>query len=78
MENEIFLVKISDLMNAKLTQVIQSRRQISAAFSGWQTRFNKYANDEHCHFNLNQEFLARFSLEVNKAMTAPFTVKRNR
>lgn len=57
-------------MNAKLTEVSQSLRQISTTFNDWQTRFNKYAEDEHCHFNLNQEFLAPLLFEVNKAMTA--------
>ena len=52
----IYLVGTSDLMKAKLTQVIHSGRQMYAAFNGWQTRFNKYANDEHCHLNLNQDF----------------------
>ena len=40
------------------------------AFKDWETRYNKYISNEFCHFNLNQEFLSLYSLEVNKAFGA--------
>ena len=33
-------------------------------------RYNTYLKQEYCHFNLNQEFLSLYSMEVNKALSA--------
>lgn len=46
-------VKTMDLLNANLNQVLQSLCVMAGTFNGWKTRFNKYAKEEHCHFNLN-------------------------
>ena len=39
-------------------------------FKEWKTRYNSYFKDEYCHFNLNQEFISLYSMEVNKALSA--------
>lgn len=65
-----YLIKTTDLLNSKLNQVITSLRLMQRAFKDWQTRYNKYISNEFCHFNLNQESLSLYSLEVNKAFGA--------
>ena len=65
-----YLIKTIDLLNSKLNQVITSLRLMQRAFKDWQARYNKYISNEFCHFNLNQEFLSLYFLEVNKAFGA--------
>lgn len=64
----IYLVKTTDLLNSKLTQVINSIHVISGAFSGWTEQFNPFAKAEYCHFNMQQEFVALYSMEINKPL----------
>ena len=64
----IYLVRASDSMNSKLTQVINSLHRISGAFTGWKEQFNSFAKKEHCHFNMQQEFVALYSMEINRAL----------
>ena len=66
----VYLVKTTDMLNSKLNQVINSIRLMAGAFSGWQARFTEYARDQTCNFNLQQEFLSIYTMEVNKALTA--------
>ena len=69
-ERLIRVVKTTDMLNSKLNQVINSLRLMAGAFSGWQARFTEYAQDQTCNFNLQQEFLSIYTMEVNKALTA--------
>ena len=65
-----YLIKTTDLLNSKLNQVLASLRTFAGTFQDWKSRYNTYVKQEHCHFNLNQEFISLYSLEVNKALSA--------
>ena len=43
---------------------------MAGTFQDWKTRYNTYLKQEYCHFNLNQEFLSLYSMELNKALSA--------
>ena len=66
----VYLVKTTDLVNSKVTQVIASLRLISRAFSVWQKQVSSFASKVTCHFNMQQEFTSLFAMEVNKALTS--------
>ena len=66
----VYLVKATDLVNSKVTQVIASLRLISRAFSVWQKQVSSFASKVTCHFNMQQEFTSLFAMEVNKALTS--------
>ena len=66
----VYLVKTTDLVNSKVTQVIASLRLISRAFSVWQKQVRSFASKVTCHFNMQQEFTPSFAMEVNKALTS--------
>ena len=64
-----YVIKTTDLLNSKLKQVISSLREMSGTFQDWKSRYNAYLKQEYCHFNLNQEFISLYSLELNKAFS---------
>ena len=64
----VYLVKTTDLVNSKLTQVLNSLNRITGAFTGWKEHFNPLAKKEYFHFNMQQEFVALYSMEVNRAL----------
>ena len=64
----VYLVRTTDLVNSKLTQVINSLNRISGVFTSWKEHFNSLAKKEYCHFNMQQEFVALYSMEVNRAL----------
>ena len=66
----VYLVKTTDLVNSKVTQVIASLRLISRAFSVWQKQVGSFASKVTCHCNMQQEFTSLFAMEVNKALTS--------
>ena len=66
----VYLVKTTDLVNSKVTQVIASLRLISRSFSVWQKQVSSFASKVTCHFNMQQEFTSLFAMEVNKALTS--------
>ena len=66
----VYLVKTTDLVNSKVTQVIASLRLISRSFSVWQKQVSSFASKVTCHFNMQQEFTSLFAIEVNKALTS--------
>ena len=66
----VYLLKTTDMLNAKVNQVINSLRLMSSAFTSWQTQFTTLAQKQQCHFNLQQQFLALFVMDVNKALTS--------
>ena len=63
-----YLVKTTDLVNSKVNQVINSLRLMAGAFSAWHKQLNSLAKLDTCHFNMQQEFLSLFSMEVNSAL----------
>lgn len=65
----VYLLKTNDKLKAKVNQVISSLRLMSSTFAGWQTKFTTFAQKQ-CHFNLQQEFLAIYAMNVNKAFTS--------
>ena len=64
----VYLLKTTDSVNSKLTQVINSLHRISGAFTGQKKQFNSFAKKEYCHFNMQQEFVALYSMEINRAL----------
>ena len=66
----VYLFKTTDMLNAKVNQVISSLRLMSNAFTGWQNQFATLAQKQQCHFNLQQQFLALYAMDVNKALTS--------
>lgn len=66
----IYLVKTTDMINSKLTQVIGSLRDIKSLFHGWRDHFTSFFKAEQCHFNMQQEFLAAYTMEVNRAFSS--------
>ena len=63
----VYLVKTTDLINSKLSQVINSLRLVAGAFTGWKQQFDAFADKQQCHFNLQQEFISIYSMEINRA-----------
>ena len=47
----VYLVKTTDLINSKLSQVINSLRLVAGAFTGWKQQFDAFADKQQCHFN---------------------------
>ena len=66
----VYLVKTTDLVNSKVTQVIASLRLISRAFSVLQKQVSSFASKVTCHCNMQQEFTSLFAMEVNKTLTS--------
>ena len=63
----VYLIKTTDLINSKLGQVINSLHLVAEAFTGWKQQFDAFADKQQCHFNLQQEFISIYAMEVNRA-----------
>lgn len=50
----VYLIKTTDLVNSKLSQVISSLWLVAGAFRGWKEHFNSLETKESCHFNMQQ------------------------
>ena len=58
-----YLIKTTDLLNSKLSQVITSLRLMQRAFKDWQTRYSKYLSNEFC-LDLSFQLKSRISLSL--------------
>ena len=71
----VYLVKTTDLINSELSQVINSLRLVAGAFIGWKQQFDAFADKQQCHFNLQQEFISIYSMEINSAFISLLRLK---
>ena len=64
-----YLVKTTDLLNAKVKQLLNSMGDMDRSFATWNQQLQKQFTKEQCHYHTNMEFLSLYSLQVNHVMS---------
>ena len=67
-----YIKKTTDLLSTKVKQLISSIRAMDGTFDTWSQQVNQQFTKEQCHYQVNMEFISRYSLQVNRAMSAMF------
>ena len=66
----VVLFRTTDLLSSKVKQLISTMRVMDTTLKAWNKQINAEMNKERCHYQANMEFIALYSLQVNRAMSS--------
>ena len=67
---KVFFIKMTDKLTIRVNDLSETLRTVDKTFRTWQSAFQALAKTEKCHHDSSLEFLSKYTMEVNRALTS--------
>ena len=67
---QVYLIKMTDKLTTRVNGLSETLRTVDKTFHAWQSEFQAFAKTEQCHHDASLEFLSKYTMEVNRALTS--------
>lgn len=66
----VYLIKTTDKLTSRVNTLNDALSNLDQTFATWKAELNTFMSKEHCHFDATMEFLSRYTMQVNRALSS--------
>ena len=67
---QVYFIKMTDKQTTRVNGLSQTLCTVDKTFHTWQSEFQALATTEKCHHDSSLEFLSKYTIKVNRALTS--------
>ena len=66
----VYLIKTTDKLTSRIKTLNDALSNLDQTFTTWKAELNTFRSKEHCHYDVTMEFLSRYTMQVNRALSS--------